>query len=145
MPGSCESTLHNSRSRPEADGFASRTQEQADTDVGFVDRAKMSGLLTVLSCLHRDDWPQAYWDDWMRLNKTRKGRQCIRPEVCRTYNFGEKGSSKGFYYKRFLAPIRLSAAELDWSKVDLSYLQQSRCAFTRPGAPSCLSTITATL
>ena len=105
----------------------------------------MSGVLTIFSCLHRDDWPQAYWDDWMRLNKTRKGRQCIRPEVCRTYNFGEKGSSKGFYYKRFLAPIRLSAAELDWSKVDLSYLQQSRWPFTHLAATSCLSTQIATL
>ena len=113
-----------------------RTQGQAGTYVS---------LLTSLSCLHRDDWPQAYWDDWMRLNKTRKGRQCIRPEVCRTYNFGEKGSSKGFYYKRFLAPIRLSAAEIDWSKVDLSYLQQSRWAFTRLSATSRLATRSATL
>ena len=31
----------------------------------------------------REVWPKAYWDDWMRLNSTRKGRQCIRPEVCR--------------------------------------------------------------
>lgn len=30
-----------------------------------------------------------YWDDWVRLNTTRKGRQFLRPEVCRTYNFGE--------------------------------------------------------
>lgn len=30
-----------------------------------------------------------YWDDWLRLKKNNKGRQFIRPEVCRTYNFGE--------------------------------------------------------
>jgi len=29
------------------------------------------------------------WDDWMRLPEHRKGRQFIRPELCRTYNFGE--------------------------------------------------------
>ena len=23
-------------------------------------------------------WPRAYWDDWMRLNSTRRGRQSIR-------------------------------------------------------------------
>lgn len=30
-----------------------------------------------------------YWDDWLRLKENHKGRQFIRPEVCRTYNFGE--------------------------------------------------------
>lgn len=83
-------------------------------------------ILTRPLCGAREDWPKAYWDDWMRLNKTRKGRQCIRPEVCRTYNFGAKGSSRGFYYRRFLAPIRLSTADIDWSRADLSYLEQSR-------------------
>lgn len=34
-------------------------------------------------------WPKAYWDDWLRLKENHKGRQFIRPEVCRTYNFGE--------------------------------------------------------
>ncbi|KAK9812907.1 hypothetical protein WJX72_005613 [[Myrmecia] bisecta] len=76
----------------------------------------------------REDWPDSYWDDWIRLNKTRQGRQCIRPEVCRTYNFGEKGSSKGFFYKRFLAPIRLNDVDVDWAHTDLSYLQPDRYA-----------------
>ena len=35
------------------------------------------------------DLVRTYWDDWLRLNETRKGRQFLRPEVCRTYNFGE--------------------------------------------------------
>lgn len=30
-----------------------------------------------------------YWDDWLRLKENHKGRQFVRPEVCRTYNFGE--------------------------------------------------------
>eukprot|EP00951_Prasinocladus_malaysianus_P022247 scaffold185897_cov40-Prasinocladus_malaysianus.AAC.1 len=38
----------------------------------------------------RPKWPRAYWDDWMRQSEHRKGRQSIRPEVCRTFNFGEK-------------------------------------------------------
>ena len=37
--------------------------------------------------------PRGYWDDYMRLGSTRAGRQCVRPEVCRTYNFGATGSS----------------------------------------------------
>ncbi|CAN0358728.1 unnamed protein product, partial [Laminaria digitata] len=37
-----------------------------------------------------EDWPQAYWDDWIREPLRRQGRQFIRPEVCRTYHFGKK-------------------------------------------------------
>lgn len=28
------------------------------------------------------------WDDYLRLSSTRRGRQCIQPEVCRNFNFG---------------------------------------------------------
>lgn len=35
------------------------------------------------------DYAFTYWDDWLRLKENHKGRQFIRPEVCRTYNFGE--------------------------------------------------------
>ncbi|KAF8020849.1 hypothetical protein BT93_G1305 [Corymbia citriodora subsp. variegata] len=48
-------------------------------------------------------WPKAYWDDWLRLQENHKGRQFIRPEVCRTYNFGE---------------------HVDWKSKDLSYLME---------------------
>ena len=48
------------------------------------------------------------------------------PLLCRTYNFGAKGSSKGQYYKRFLAPIRLSSSQIDWATEDLTYLEKSR-------------------
>lgn len=36
------------------------------------------------------NWPDAYWDDWLRDPDRRRGRQFIRPEVCRTYHFGQK-------------------------------------------------------
>ncbi|XRB03935.1 alpha-1,3-mannosyl-glycoprotein beta-1,2-N-acetylglucosaminyltransferase [Pycnococcus provasolii] len=62
------------------------------------------------------EWPRAYWDDWMRLAKTRKGRECIRPEICRTYNIGEKGASKGQFFKTFLKDIRISAEPVDWER-----------------------------
>ncbi|CAL5224039.1 g6661 [Coccomyxa viridis] len=74
----------------------------------------------------RDNWPQSFWDDWMRDNSTRKGRHCIRPEVCRTYNFGEVGSSIGMYYDTFLAPTRLNDDLVPWLDIDLSYLQLPR-------------------
>lgn len=41
----------------------------------------------------REQWPAAYWDDWLRHPDRRKGRACIRPEVCRSFTFGKKGTS----------------------------------------------------
>ncbi|CAI5958727.1 unnamed protein product [Closterium sp. NIES-65] len=67
-------------------------------------------------------WARAYWDDWLRLPEQRKGRQTIRPEVCRTYNFGEHGSSMGQYFSQYLAPIRLNTEPINWAQKDLSYL-----------------------
>lgn len=34
-----------------------------------------------------------------------------RPEICRTYNFGDIGSSSGQYFRLFLKPIRLNNRE----------------------------------
>ncbi|CAI0471340.1 unnamed protein product [Linum tenue] len=53
-------------------------------------------------------WPKAYPDDWLRLEENHKGRQFVRPEVCRTYNFGEVGSSLGQFFKQYLEPIKLN-------------------------------------
>ena len=53
----------------------------------------------------------------------RRGRESIRPEVCRTFNFGEVGSSKGQFFKMYLANIRMAQRDIDWSARDLSYLE----------------------
>ncbi|KAA8546182.1 hypothetical protein F0562_020924 [Nyssa sinensis] len=71
-------------------------------------------------------WPKAYWDDWLRLKENRKGRQFIRPEVCRTYNFGEHGSSLGQFFKQYLEPIKLNDVQVDWKSMDLSYLTEDK-------------------
>ena len=42
----------------------------------------LSSILFSLTC-------NTYWDDWIRLKDVHKNRQFVRPEVCRTYNFGE--------------------------------------------------------
>ena len=47
-------------------------------------------------------------------------------QVCRTYNFGEVGSSKGMYYDTFLAPTRLNEDPVPWLDMNLSYLQLPR-------------------
>jgi alpha-1,3-mannosyl-glycoprotein beta-1,2-N-acetylglucosaminyltransferase len=69
-------------------------------------------------------WPEAYWDDWLRLNSTRQGRQFIRPEVCRTFNFGEHGASMGQFYSQYLAPIKLNNVLVDWKSKDLGFLRE---------------------
>ncbi|KMT01561.1 hypothetical protein BVRB_9g215610 [Beta vulgaris subsp. vulgaris] len=69
-------------------------------------------------------WPKAYWDDWLRLKENHKGRQFIRPEVCRTYNFGEHGSSLGQFFGQYLEPIKLNDVDVKWKFMDLSYLKE---------------------
>ncbi|XP_073308883.1 alpha-1,3-mannosyl-glycoprotein 2-beta-N-acetylglucosaminyltransferase-like [Primulina huaijiensis] len=71
-------------------------------------------------------WPKAYWDDWLRLKENHRGRQFIRPEVCRTYNFGEHGSSMGQFFKQYLEPIRLNDVQVDWKSMDLSFLEEDK-------------------
>ena len=41
----------------------------------------------------RDQWPAAYWDDWLREPARRRDRHIIRPEVSRTYHIGKRGVS----------------------------------------------------
>lgn len=72
----------------------------------------------------RATWPGAYWDDWMRGERVRQGRQCVRPDVCRTYNFGKSGASKGQFFSQYLAPVRLNTAWVPWTRQDLSFLAQ---------------------
>jgi len=67
-------------------------------------------------------WPAAFWDDWMRLGAHRGGRQCVRPEVCRTYNFGVKGASKGQFFKQYLHDVRLADVFVPWTQRNLSHL-----------------------
>jgi len=70
-------------------------------------------------------WPKAYWDDWIRLKEVRKDRQFIRPEVCRTYNFGEHGSSLGQFFRQYLESIKLNNVPVEWKSKDLSYLSEA--------------------
>ena len=44
-------------------------------------------------------WPKGYWDDWLREPVNRRGRGCLRPDVSRSYTFGEHGSSGGQFFK----------------------------------------------
>ncbi|CAH2075787.1 unnamed protein product [Thlaspi arvense] len=55
-------------------------------------------------------------------------RQFVRPEICRTYNFGEHvgtgGSSLGQFFSQYLEPIKLNDVKVDWKAMDLGYLTE---------------------
>jgi len=68
-------------------------------------------------------WPDSYWDDWLREPVQRKGRHILRPEVSRTYHFGVLGGASGNQFGNTLGSIHLNEENVDWSKIDLSYLE----------------------
>jgi alpha-1,3-mannosyl-glycoprotein beta-1,2-N-acetylglucosaminyltransferase len=70
-------------------------------------------------------WPEKYWDDWMREPAQRQGRSCIRPEISRTITFGDKGVSAGQFYRQHLQYIKLNSDPVDFSKLNLSQLQEA--------------------
>lgn len=39
------------------------------------------------------------WDMWMRMAEVRKGRECVVPEVSRTYHFGSSGLNMNSYFQ----------------------------------------------
>jgi len=39
------------------------------------------------------------WDMWMRLDEIRKGRECIVPDVSRSYHFGSSGLNMNSYFQ----------------------------------------------
>ncbi|KAG6653668.1 hypothetical protein I3843_05G084600 [Carya illinoinensis] len=62
------------------------------------------------------------WDELSpKWPKNHKGRQFIRPEVCRAY-----GSSMGQFFKNYLEPIEMNDAQFDWKSMDLSYLKEDK-------------------
>ena len=68
-------------------------------------------------------WPQAYWDDWLREPPQQRGREVIRPEVCRTYHFATKGVSNN-QYGDFLTSIKLNTEPVEWRHRDLNFLRK---------------------
>ena len=69
-------------------------------------------------------WPEerGFWDDWLREPPQRQGRVSIRPEVSRTFTFGERGTSVGQFYTKYLGKIALNQQGVSWQDADLRYL-----------------------
>lgn len=40
------------------------------------------------------------WDMWIRVESVRKGRECIIPDISRTYHFGSTGTNINSYFQR---------------------------------------------
>ncbi|XP_046842130.1 protein O-linked-mannose beta-1,2-N-acetylglucosaminyltransferase 1-like [Xenia sp. Carnegie-2017] len=39
------------------------------------------------------------WDMWMRMDSNKKGRECIIPDISRTYHFGAKGLNMNVFFQ----------------------------------------------
>ena len=70
-------------------------------------------------------WPRAYWDDWLREPKNRKGRNFIRPEISRTFHIGKIGVSNA-QFGNFLETVKLNEKHVFFTQLDLGYLSKQR-------------------
>jgi alpha-1,3-mannosyl-glycoprotein beta-1,2-N-acetylglucosaminyltransferase len=77
----------------------------------------------------RSRWaPNGYWDDWMREPDIRLGRQVLRPEVSRTFHFGNIHGVSQTDVRESLNQVELDRVDVQWEKEDLSYLSPERFA-----------------
>ncbi|WKY16163.1 hypothetical protein Q1695_001111 [Nippostrongylus brasiliensis] len=74
------------------------------------------------------NFPEIYWDDWMRKSEVRKGRSCLRPEISRTAHnmkVAGKGSSGGLY-KAFLNNIAVNSHAVNFMLLPYENLMKKR-------------------
>ena len=77
----------------------------------------------------RGRWaPTGYWDDWMREPDVRLGRQVLRPEVSRSFHFGNIHGVSQTDVRESLNQVELDRVDVQWEKEDLSYLSPERFA-----------------
>lgn len=68
------------------------------------------------------NWPQGFYDDWLRDPNNIGAKSCIRPEISRTYSFGRMGVSHGQFFESHLKYIQLNKEYVHFTKLDLTYL-----------------------
>ncbi|XP_063624038.1 alpha-1,3-mannosyl-glycoprotein 2-beta-N-acetylglucosaminyltransferase-like [Cydia splendana] len=68
------------------------------------------------------NWPETYFDDWLRDPAISRGRVCIRPEISRTFNFGRVGVSNPYLFDRHLRHMIVNKYFIPFTKYNLSYL-----------------------
>ncbi|KAL3781481.1 hypothetical protein HJC23_009150 [Cyclotella cryptica] len=73
-------------------------------------------------------WPDGFWDDWIREFNIRRGRQVLRPEISRSFHYGNvKGASASDAALK-LSKIQLDEINVHWEDEDLSYLDAATFA-----------------
>ena len=69
--------------------------------------------------------PNGFWDDWLREPNQRRGRQIIRPEVSRTFHFGNVDGVSAGENSNILNQIELEENNIQWEQQALSHLKHS--------------------
>nr|CAD7461648.1 unnamed protein product [Timema tahoe] len=69
-----------------------RLRRNSNPDVPVTSKADLI-ILTMCSFVRMWDW-----DMWMRLPEVRKGRECVVPDISRTYHFGASGLNMNSYF-----------------------------------------------
>jgi alpha-1,3-mannosyl-glycoprotein beta-1,2-N-acetylglucosaminyltransferase len=88
----------------------------------MINRQTWEGPPRHLDAALKDHWPSGFWDDWIRESNVRRGRQVLRPEISRSFHFGNvKGASDSESAIR-LSKIQLDEINVRWEQQDLSYL-----------------------
>eukprot|EP00427_Karlodinium_veneficum_P067757 CAMPEP_0169321694 /NCGR_PEP_ID=MMETSP1017-20121227/9031_1 /TAXON_ID=342587 /ORGANISM="Karlodinium micrum, Strain CCMP2283" /LENGTH=148 /DNA_ID=CAMNT_0009416203 /DNA_START=123 /DNA_END=567 /DNA_ORIENTATION=+ len=62
----------------------------------------------------RDRWAVAFLGRVHEKADVRKDRHCIRPEISRSFTFGEEGTSSGQFFKSHLSKIKLNDELVEW-------------------------------
>lgn len=88
----------------------------------MINRQTWEGSTQHLDAALKDRWPSGFWDDWIRESNVRRGRQVLRPEISRSFHFGNvKGASDSESAIK-LSKIQLDEINVRWEQQDLSYL-----------------------
>jgi len=65
----------------------------------------------------------------LREPEQRLGRDCLHPEISRTYTIGKEGSSGGQFYEQYLKEIVLNQEAADFSQLNRESLLEVRLGF----------------
>ncbi|KAF2069244.1 hypothetical protein CYY_009436 [Polysphondylium violaceum] len=72
----------------------------------------------------KSNWPENYWDDYLRERRVVQGRQCIMPLVPRVSNIGFIGASDPLVYELFLKDITVVDKVVDYKDYDINQLKE---------------------
>jgi beta-1,2-N-acetylglucosaminyltransferase len=77
----------------------------------------------------RAKWPKPDqfwdWDMWMRMNEQRKGRECIVPDISRTFHFGAHGVNMNDYFQDLYFKKHLLST-VPFAKLEVEPMETSR-------------------